>query len=385
MRKKRNGIMAKLNNPFVVYGYKGPEYFCDRQKETEKIMSTLHGECNVTLVAPRRMGKTGLIHHVFNKIEKSDKDVKCFYIDIYATKNLEQLVQLLAQEIIGKLDTVSQSALRHVQTFFSSFRPTVTIDEMTGIPTFSLDIKPAESKASLKRIFDYMKVSEKRCYVAIDEFQQILSYPETGTEALLRSYIQFLPNVYFIFAGSRQHMMEEMFLSANRPFFQSSMIMSLKSIDKKEYLTFANNWLKSGGRSIPSETFDYISDISKGTTWYIQAILHGIYEHDKEEINNSLVDVVVEELIEEQAASFENYLSWLTENQQQLLYAIASEGLVESPLSQKFISKYGLPATSSVRTALKALSDKQLISHSPNGYSVSNLFFARWLNEMPIG
>lgn len=180
-------------------------------------------------------------------------------------------------------------------------------------------------------------------------------------------------------------MMEEMFLSAKRPFFQSSMIMSLKSIDKKEYLTFANNWLKSSGRSIPSETFDYISDISKGTTWYIQAILHGIYEHDKEEINNSLVDVVVEELIEEQAASFENYLSWLTENQQQLLYAIASEGLVESPLSQKFISKYGLPATSSVRTALKALSDKQLISHSPNGYSVSNLFFARWLNEMPIG
>ena len=29
--------MATLNNPFVVYGYKGAEYFCDRQKETEKI------------------------------------------------------------------------------------------------------------------------------------------------------------------------------------------------------------------------------------------------------------------------------------------------------------------------------------------------------------
>ena len=34
--------------------------------------------------------------------------------------------------------------------------------------------------------------TEKRIYIAIDEFQQIAEYPEDGTEALLRSYIQFL-------------------------------------------------------------------------------------------------------------------------------------------------------------------------------------------------
>ena len=48
---------VKLNNPFVVYGYKGPEYFCDREAETEKLMSTLHGERNVTLIAPPSYGK----------------------------------------------------------------------------------------------------------------------------------------------------------------------------------------------------------------------------------------------------------------------------------------------------------------------------------------
>ena len=96
--------MATLNNPFVVYGYKGAEYFCDRQKETEKMISTLHNERNITLVAPRRMGKTGLIHHVFHQMEEQYEGVKCFYLDIFATKNLEQMVQLMASEIIGKLD-----------------------------------------------------------------------------------------------------------------------------------------------------------------------------------------------------------------------------------------------------------------------------------------
>jgi AAA+ ATPase superfamily predicted ATPase len=373
---------VKLNNPFVVYGYKGPEYFCDREAETEKLMSTLHSERNVTLIAPRRMGKTGLIQHAFNRFSAIDKDIKCFYIDIFATKNLEQLVQLLANEIIGKLETVSQAALRNIQAFFSSFRPTVTLDELTGIPTFSLDIQPSEREASLKRIFEYMKASGRRCYVAIDEFQQILSYPEKGTEALIRSYIQFLPNVYFIFSGSRQHMMEEMFLSANRPFFQSSMVMSLQPIDEAKYLSFANEMLQQDGRTIDADVFHYIYDVSEGITWYIQSILHGIYDHHRVEIDKALVDDVIQESIGEQTATYQNYLAWLTENQQNLLRAVASEHLVEAPLSQDFIRTHHLPAPSSVKTALNALVDKQLITRTPKGYSVSDLFFAMWLRKL---
>ena len=336
--------MATLNNPFVVYGYKGAEYFCDRQKETEKMISTLHNERNITLVAPRRMGKTGLIHHVFHQMEEQYEGVKCFYLDIFATKNLEQMVQLMASEIIGKLD-----------------------------------LKPSEGRESLKRIFEYLKQSGKRCYIAIDEFQQILSYPEDGVEAMIRSYIQFLPNVYFVFSGSQQHMMQEMFLSANRPFFQSSLVLSLPCIDEPVYREFANRLLSSQHRLINESTFSYIYQQSDSVTWYVQAILHGIYEHESSEITKSLVDEVIQELIEEQAMAYQNYCAWLTENQQMLLLAIASESLVSSPLSQLFISTHHLPATSSVKTALKALVDKQLVSKTPKGYLVSDRFFAKWL------
>ena len=337
--------MATINNPFVMYGYKGAEYFCDREKETEKMMTSLHNERNITLVAPRRMGKTGLIHHVFQQLEKQYDDVKCFYLDIFATKNLEQMVQLMASKIA----------------------------------TFSLDLKPNEGRESLKRIFEYMKQSGKRCYVAIDEFQQIMNYPEDGVEALIRSYIQFLPNVYFIFSGSQQHMMEEMFLSANRPFFQSSLVMSLPCIAESRYLSFANRLLSSQKREVDVDTFTYIYSQADSVTWYVQAILHGIYEHRDEHINKDLVDEVIQELIEEQAMAYQNYCAWLTENQQLLLLAIAKEQIVSSPLSQQFIITHHLPATSSVKTALKALVDKQLISKTPKGFFVSDRFFAKWL------
>lgn len=32
--------MEQPKNPFVIYGYKGVEYFCDRKKETETKQGT---------------------------------------------------------------------------------------------------------------------------------------------------------------------------------------------------------------------------------------------------------------------------------------------------------------------------------------------------------
>lgn len=52
--------MEQLNNPFVIYGYKGAEYFCDRKKETKTIVEALENERNVVLMSPRRIGKTDL-------------------------------------------------------------------------------------------------------------------------------------------------------------------------------------------------------------------------------------------------------------------------------------------------------------------------------------
>lgn len=373
--------MEKLNNPFVVYGYKGTEYFCDRKNETSKIVSALYNERNVTLIAPRRMGKTGLIHHVFETMKNEDNGIKCFYIDIFATKDLSQMVQMMAQTIIGALDTPSQNAMRKIQTFFASWRPTLSLDPSTGMPTVSLDIVPSESKETLKSLFEYIKASGQKCYIAIDEFQQITQYPEKEVEALLRSYIQFLPNVCFIFSGSVQHLMAEMFLSAKRPFFQSTQIISLESIDKSEYLAFANGFFASQNRMVAEEDFLYIFKKVKGITWYIQSVLNRIYEIKDSDITTTLIERCMDNLIDEQEGVYQNYCSWLTSNQLSLLVAIAKEEKAEKVLSSNFIRKHKLPSTSSVKTAITSLLDKQLICLDAGKYSINDIFFGFWLKK----
>lgn len=372
--------MVELNNPFVVYGYKGAKYFCDRQTETEKIIKGLNNERNITLIAPRRIGKTGLIHHVFAQV-KQQPHVCCIYFDILATKTLEQFIQTFARNVLGRLDSPTQATFRKVQEFFSNFRPTMTFDANTGLPTFSLDIAHHQEEQSLKQIFEYLRLSEKRCYIAIDEFQQITKYQETDTEALLRSFIQFVPNVYFIFSGSQQHMMSDMFLSPERPFYQAAQVVSIHELNQHTYYDFANQFFRLHGQQIDEGVFSYLYNKVDGQTWYMQIVLNRLYSNQIVRISEKDVNQIIEELIDEQEVAFENYFYNLTSNQADLLLAIAKEQRVKSPMAQEFIMKHRLPAVSSIKTALKSLSDSQFIYRYKEEYTVYDRFFSIWLRE----
>lgn len=45
---------------------------------------------------------------------------------------MSQFIQLLAKTVVRQVDTFSQAALRKITSFFSSYRPTVSFDELTG-------------------------------------------------------------------------------------------------------------------------------------------------------------------------------------------------------------------------------------------------------------
>ena len=163
----------KPNNPFLVTGYHSPEYFCDRRQETETMIQALYNGRNVTLIAPRRMGKTGLVKHVFYKLREQEPDIVTFYMDIYSTQSLGDFIRLFASTVLGRLDSVPQKALGRVGKFIKSCRPVFTFDELTGQPKVTIDIVPSSEEATLREIFDYLRSSEKRCDIAMDEFQQI--------------------------------------------------------------------------------------------------------------------------------------------------------------------------------------------------------------------
>lgn len=370
----------KPNNPFLITGYYSPEFFCDRKEETATILDALHNERNVTLIAPRRMGKTSLIRHAFYHLNEQNKDIVTCYMDIYSTQSLGDFVRLLANTVLGKLDTLPQKALNRISRFIRSCRPVFTFDELTGAPKVTIDVAPSEERNTLKEIFEYLGSSEKRCYIAIDEFQQITEYPEKGIEALLRSYIQFVPNVHFIFAGSKQHVMREMFTSSKRPFYQSTQMLTLGTINIDEYTSFVIEHFAKHSLNLPKKVFDKIYEKFNGHTWYIQNILNRLYGYNRN-VDLELVRYTMEQIISEASYSYADLMKAYSPGQVRLLKAIANEGCVKEILAGDFISKYNLRATSSVKASLKKLLDNELIYQTSEGYIIYDRFMNEWINS----
>jgi len=366
-------------NPFLIAGYYSPEYFCDREKETAKIISALENDRNISLMSPRRFGKTGLIQHVFYKIAEKHKNVVCIYFDIYSTQNVNDFVKIFAESVLGKIENNVEKTMKKLGSFFKSLRPILTYNTLSGQPELSIKIEPETAMQSLQEVFSYLKQSDKRCYIAIDEFQQVAEYKEKGTEALLRSHIQFLSNVKFIFSGSRQHLMSEIFLSAKRPFYQSTQIMSLDTINKDNYYQFANEHFQKNKYSITKECFDAIYLQFEGHTWYVQAVLNRLFEYSKNINDMDIVVYAIHELLEENSYNYQELMNAYSEVQVNLLRAIAKEKIVAQINSGDFISKYKLRNSSSISRALKKLIDNELIYKSKNGYMIYDRFLGLWL------
>ena len=371
---------TKPKNPFLVSGYHSPAYFCDRIAETKHIISALQSGRNVSLISPRRIGKTGLIHNVFHCLKEQNKNFNCFYIDIFATQNLLEFTTILGKTVIGQLENKPQTIIKKISSFFKSFRPLFSLDAQTGMPTVSLDIKKEQTQNSLQEIFSYLKESKKTIYIAIDEFQQITEYPEKGVEALLRSHIQFLPNVHFIFSGSKKHLMDAMFSSANRPFYQSTQKINLKEIDITLYRKFALGLFSKYKKKLPAEVFDFVYENLQGHTWYVQLVLNLLFSLDKRNYSLQNAKDTINGILQEEDATYKTYCELITKGQLLLLRAIAREQSVKSPFEQSFMQKHGLKAASSIKLALKSLTGKTLILKDESGcFYVYDRFFSLWL------
>lgn len=371
-----------LTNPFIYQGYESPKYFCDREVETKTLLSHLKNGRNVTLISPRRIGKTGLIKNTFYHLKEQEKDATCLYIDIFATKNLHDFVELLGVMVINEIVRKNASFIEKTISFFSALRPVLSMDPLTGEPSVSITVEPSKEDITIQSIFNYLNDSEQEVYIAIDEFQQIAEYPENGTEALLRSYIQFAQHVHFIFSGSKFHLMAEIFGSPKHPFYQSTEMMGLKPLDSDVYYDFCLQFFKEKGGNIEKDIFEYLYNMFEGHTWYIQCIMNRLYEANTNVESIEPVNAAILSILAGREPQFESLSQFFTDNQFSLLKAIAKEGIVAQPTAGRFIKSHNLSGASSTKAALKVLEDKELVYRKPEGYIIYDRFMDLWLKRL---
>lgn len=373
--------MQPIVNPFFVSGYHSPEFFCDRINETKKIQSALSNGRNVTLISYRRLGKSALIEHTFATFPNRKK-YQFIHIDIYATQTLDDFLTVLGKAVFKSSYSKTQKIGNALIQFFSGIGGSITYDSVTGQP--AIDMKIHNSKKTPKSIddlLDFLENSGKRTYIAIDEFQQVLQYPEKNVEALLRTKIQKLKNVQFIFSGSHKHLLSSMFTDYNRPFYQSSDMLYLDKIAPEIYQSFIISLFKQHKRNITTSVVNTLLEWTRCHTFYVQTVCNRLFATGQKQIDEPALQQTLVELLKENEGTYYSYRNLLTTAQWNLLYAIANEEMAVMPTSSSFLRKYDLGSASTVNRSIQALLAKEMIFQTPEGFWVYDVFLSRWLEQ----
>ncbi len=373
--------MNKLRNPFLLTGFYGKEYFCDREKEIRILKEHFENERNVVLYSWRRMGKTVLIKYFLSMLERENK-TETVYVDFLGTRDLDAALRQITQSVYDRFGKTSSGMSEGFQKLLGRVGVELRFDPMTGIPTFGIGLQNHKvPDKSLMAIGEFLQSRKKQVVIAIDEFQQITNYQGEDGEAIFRSWMQSFPGIRFIYLGSHRHMMVSMFSERNRPFYRSTQLLQLNPISRVTYEKFILDKFKDGGKTIELSIIESIFQWSRMQTYSIQLICNKLYGHVDHAEPKSL-QIMLNEILEQESPLFSGYTKLLTIMQWKVLHAIAKEEPLVNPLSKEFINRYHLGATSSVNTALKMLQRNELVIEEEGTFFVHDVLLARWLQSL---
>lgn len=364
-------------NPFLLTGYRGPDTFCDRRDEIDRLVRASAGGVNVTMISLRRMGKSALVEHFFHRQRR--RGIACVSVDCQPTRSVADLADAIAsamaRDLYGRGTKIKASLADFVRaigaslTFAADGTPSVTLKTGT----------PAERQRTIAVLLDEIERHEKPVIVAFDEFQQIASYPDDVAESLLRASIQRMARTRFVFAGSHRDMLAAMFADHRRPFYQSTEHLYLGPIPDEAYGAFVRERFGAVGRTVTDGALQTLHACSERRTFHQQQLAHRLYDGAATIVDATVVGDVWRQLLKEQEHLYYGFRNLLTPAQWSLLVAIAARGSVAEPQGQGFIRAYGLGAASTVRRSLSTLVAKELVYADGGAYRVEDPFLAGWL------
>lgn len=371
-------------NPFFTGTDIPDRYFCDRQKETAEIIKHIENGSNIVLKAPRRLGKSSLIKHVFAQ-DKIARNYNTLYVDIYGTMSAYEFEREMQNRFMAAPFARATKTWKTLASYAKGLQ--VNLGSYSGmsveLPSIGLGATP-NPVFTINEILDEYERSDKPGLIVFDEFQQIENYPERMA-AILRSKIQELNNTKFIFSGSSRHILSSMFLNYNQPFYRSAVTMDLDIIGLESYREFAKAMFEDYGRIVDDDAVDFVYYLMSGNTFNMQETMKEMFMMTSDKGHAKKDDAVsaVLSILDRHDEEYREQINLITNlKDRKLLYCVAKEGIAQNLTSGGIMKRYGLDNASSVQHSISNLTDERmpLIQRLSKTYMLQDRIFELWLS-----
>lgn len=374
-----------MKNPFIYGKEVSGADFCNRKNEIRELTRDIENSQNVIIFSQRRFGKTSLIKEVL--VRARQKGMVTIYVDLYSVMAEEDFVRIYAEAIANSIFGKTRKSFKFVASFFKKIRPKLYMDN-NGNPSIGVDIDKKEIVPSIKDVLEsvkrYADQKKKKVAVVFDEFQQIGQLKTDQLTKVIRSLTQPHDNISYIYMGSKKHLIMDMFNNPNNPFYRSAKPFPLERIDKAELMRFIEEKFKITGKRLTGDIVEQIVDICENHPYYVQYLCHIIWE-SADERKMDTRDILHENLallLERESSTYEATLDLLTTKQKQALMVISKTLPGEKIFSSGFLRRFNLDAASSFQRTIQSLVEKDLIDRGNDGYSITDIFFKKWLSDL---
>lgn len=273
-----------------------------RDNEKNRIKRLLENGQSVIIYAPRRMGKTSLALTVLDELHREGYFVS--HTDIFETATLSILAQRILETTLDnkKLEKVVKTIKESISQAFSRVEFKQVIDDFEWILQFAEQDK--KDSELLRNALDFpeqfSKKHKTRMFMFYDEVGDLEKFNGKDIVKLMRSKFQLHSNVTYLFAGSHQSVIENIFMKQSGPFYRFGQLFPLGFIDSESLKQYITQRFKSVKISITDDALEGILNISKGHPYYTQLVCREAYFYaldNKVQINHKVIQAAFEETL----------------------------------------------------------------------------------------
>lgn len=375
-----------MKNPFRYGARVSGESFFDRERMKKDILGTVDGGNNVVVYGPRRYGKSSLVGEVVSQLRS--RGWVCVELNMMDVASLDDFIAQYARAIYREAAPVL-GTIRHVAGLFRRVSPKIGVDE-EGRPELKFEI--GSRKAGVAALREVLELPAKVCpagrtLIAIDEFQEVASLGLGAQfERTMRSVIQNHADIAYVFLGSKTHLVERMFSSPSRPFYNSAQKFLLSRPPEDESARFVTDRFKSAGVSISPELARRIVSLAGNVPYYLQAIgswvFNSVANRSARVVRTADVEESFKSLYDAETVLLENSFVSHSESQRLLLRALAKEPAVR--FDEEYRDRHSLASTSTVNTALRRLMKESAVESFDGRYALADPLLAYHLRTRAI-
>jgi len=356
-------------NPFRFGTVVDGQYFTDREDELKSIASYINSENHLILISPRRVGKTSLIRKVVNESGRQN-----VFLDMQLVLSAEDFASQLLKRIYRIYP------VQKLKNYLKSFRliPVVNMNPVTGETEISFnpgskEFTPLEDVLNLVENLGSVK---KKMIVVLDEFQEIFRI-DNGLDRFLRSVMQHHKHINYVFMGSSESMIREIFEKRNSPFYRFGSLMTLGKIGPDKFALFLEEKFASITDK-SKELSERILGITDSHPYYTQQLAFTVWEllmHSG--YSSDMVKTAADQIVRSHDNDYERLWNSFNRTDMTVLTGMSVNDI--SPLSDEFSRLYGTGASSTVFSTLQRLARKGMLIKEKSAYKIDDPFFKRWI------